>query len=341
MPRAPIDNPKIKDVAALAGVSVTTVSRYLNGHPYIRPEIREKIQAAIDSLGYTPSSIARSLVRKKTDLIGVIVSDVSVSFFSTILGRIEERASKAGYAILVGNIMEDLDKELRYLKVFKGLRVDGLILMHERTTPQIRRFLKSLGFPVVLSSVNPPELDYPSINIDDEAATADAVAYLAGLGHRRIALIGGNLSEKSSGLNRYQGYIHGLERAGLILDKSIVRFGNFKMSDGYRLMGELMESGPLPDAVLALSDDMAAGALLKLADAGIAVPSKISVMGFDDSVVASMMRPALTTIHQPIDDIGSLSVDILIRRIEEGESMDGKVVLEHRVVERSSCRSMV
>jgi LacI family transcriptional regulator len=330
-------HPKIRDVAALAGVSVTTVSRVLNRHPYVRMELRDKVDGAIERLGYSPSSIARSLVRNKTDLIGVIASDVSASFFATILGAIEERASRAGYAILVGNIMEDLGKELRYLEVFRGLRVDGIILMHEKTTQAIGGFLETLDIPVVLSSVKPPDMKFPSVNIDDETATRDAVAYLVGLGHRRIALIGGDRSEISSGLRRFEGYRRALEEAGLPFDETIVKFGDFKIPAGYRLMGELLESKPYPDAVLALSDDMAVGALNRLFDEGLKVPGDISVMGFDDSTLATMTRPALTTVHQPITDIGAASVDLLIRKIKGGGGSVEEVILGHRIVERSSC----
>ena len=186
--------------------------------------------------------------------------------------------------------MEDLGKELRYLEIFKGLRVDGIILMHEKTTPAIRGFLKTLDLPLVLSSVKPPDLKYPLVNIDDEAATRDAVAYLVGLGHRRIALIGGDRSEISSGLLRFEGYRRALEESGIPFDEGIVRFG-ISRCRRYRLMGELLERRPWPDAALALSDDMAAGALNKLFDEGLMVPGgHLRHGGFDDSSLATMTR---------------------------------------------------
>ncbi len=330
-------NPKIKDVAALAEVSVTTVSRVLNGHPYVRLELRDKVDAAIKRLGYSPSAIARSLVTKKTNLIGVIVSDISASFFATILGSIEETASRMGYSILVCNIMEDLKKELRYLEIFKSLRVDGIILMHEATTQAIARFITSIGIPVVLSSIKPEGLHFPLVNIDEEAAAREATAYLADCGHRRIGLIGGELNDSSSSLLRYRGYSKALAEKGLPFDESIVRFGNYKMPDGYRLMGELLAAVERPTAVFCLSDDMAAGAMNRLADEGLHVPGDISVMGFDDSAIASMVRPALTTIHQPIADIGSASVEMLVKRIMGSADSISEIILSHSIVERASC----
>ncbi len=330
-------HPKIKDVASSAGVSVTTVSRVLNGHPYVREEIRAKVAASIEALGYSPSSIARSLVRRSTDLIGVIVSDITASFFSTILGSIEEAASAKGYAILVSNIAEDPEKELRYLKLFKGMRVAGIIVMHEPTTAAIRRYAASIGIPLVVSSARPAGLSEPSVNIDDETAAYDAASYLAGLGHRAIALIGGDCERLTTARMRYDGYRRALAEKGIEADPALVKVGDFKTQDGYMLMGELLRTSPRPSAVFALSDDMAAGAMNRVMDEGLRVPEDISIMGFDDSALASMTRPALTTVHQPIADIGSISVESLIRGIEGDRPSTEGIILRHRIVERASC----
>ena len=330
--------PKIKDVAAHAGVSVTTVSRVLNGHPYVREELRAKVDAAIEELGYSPSSIARSLVRSGTDLIGVIVPDITTSFFSTILGSIEQTASSRGYALLVSNIAENSEKELRYLKLFKGLRVAGIIVMHEPTTPAMRRFVATIGIPLVVSSARPSGLLDVSVNIDDEAAAYDATSYLAGLGHRRIALIGGNAERLQTARMRYDGYERALKEARIAVDPAFVKVGDFKTQDGYRLMGELLAAKrKRPTAVFALSDDMAAGAMNRALDEGLRVPEDVSIMGFDDSALASITRPALTTVHQPIADIGSISVETLIRSIEGTVPSSDGIILKHRIVERSSC----
>ncbi|MFZ2780422.1 MAG: LacI family DNA-binding transcriptional regulator [Rectinemataceae bacterium] len=330
-------NAKIKDVAARAGVSVTTVSRVLNGHPYVREELKSKVERAIEELRYSPSAIARSLVRKSTNLIGVIVPDISASFFSTILGSQEEAATSRGYSILVSNISEDPQREMRYLKVFKEMRVAGIVIMHEAITPAVRRYIDTMDIPIILSSARPLGLKNPSVNIDDEAAAYDAVAYLAGMGHRRIGLIAGGTVELPTTRMRLQGYMRALKDFGIPLDDSIVRFGNFKMQDGYRLMGEILRSAEKPTAVFSMSDDMAAGAMNYIIDEGYSVPRDISVMGFDDSRLAAMTRPALTTVHQPIEEIGSLSIDMLIKSIK-GESSLQEVILRHRIVERSSVK---
>ena len=202
--------PKIKDVAKKAGVSVTTVSRVLNGEKYVKDDLKAKVKRVIDELGYTPSHIARSLVRKKTNLIGVIVPDITSSFYSTILSTIEKTASLNDYNLMVCNIIEDTDKELKYLQVFKQMRVDGIIIMHEKISDEIRELIKKLDIPFLFSSVKPADHKFVSVIIDDYAAAYDATRYLIGLGHERIGFIGGDMRDVTSGQNRYIGYRNAL-----------------------------------------------------------------------------------------------------------------------------------
>ena len=322
------------------GVSVSTVSRVLNGGKYVKTELREKIEREIEALGYTPNHLARSLVLQKTNLLGVIVTDITASFFATILSSVEAYASECNYNLLVCNIAENLDKELRYLNVFKEMRVDGIILMHEGSNEAIQSFLKNLTIPVVLSSVTIKNSRFAMVNIDDTLAAYDAVSYLADLGHERIALIGGDLKDWGTGQNRYQGYQEALRDRSLPLRKEYIKFGNCKIQDGYRLMQELLECDPHPTAIFAVSDDMATGALNCIIDHGLKVPDDFSVVGFDDSALATSVRPRLTTVHQPISEIGKLSVDMLLKQIN-GEAVSlREIILNHHLVERESCRRL-
>jgi len=327
----------IKDVARSAGVSVTTVSRVVNGHRYVRSELRQRVRKAIAELGYSSNFMARSLVRQKTNLIGVIVSNITLSFFSTIFSSIEETASANGYNILVSNIADDLRKELKYIEVFKEMRVAGIILMHEKITRSIVNVLRSVDVPVVFSSVRAAGMRYSSVNIDDEQAAYDATAYLLKLGHRRIGLIGGNMREISSGLKRHRGYQRALRDHGMPLDPKLIRIGDFRMATAYGLMGELLAEEGSPSAVFAVSDEMAVGAMNYCLDNAISVPSTVSVIGFDDTPIASSVRPALTTVHQPIVEIGRRSVQILLQTVEGGIAEPIKVLLPHALVERESC----
>ncbi|KRE49933.1 LacI family DNA-binding transcriptional regulator [Paenibacillus sp. Soil724D2] len=332
--------PKIKDVAKKAGVSVTTVSRVLNGEKYVKDDLKAKVKRVIDELGYAPSHIARSLVRKKTNLIGVIVPDLTSSFYSTILSSIEETASLNDYNLLVCNIIEDTDKELKYLNVFKEMRVDGIIIMHEKLSDDIRSFINKLDIPVIFSSVRPLDHKFVSVIIDDYEAAYDATRYLIELGHERIAFIGGDMRDITSGQNRYVGYRNALKDNRVKIVNDYIRFGDYKTQSGYNLMKELLACEPRPTALFAVSDDMAVGAMNCIHDHQLKVPDDISIIGFDGSQLTELVRPRLSSMEQPIQDMGKITVDTLIELISDPTfSPREDLILGHKLVVRDSCRA--
>ncbi|MGO4268796.1 LacI family DNA-binding transcriptional regulator [Paenibacillus sp. TAF58] len=332
--------PKIKDVAKKAGVSVTTVSRVLNGEKYVKDDLKAKVKSVIEELGYAPSHIARSLVRKKTNLIGVIVPDLTSSFYSTILSSIEETASLNDYNLLVCNIIEDTDKELKYLNVFKEMRVDGIIIMHEKLSDDIRSFINKLDIPVIFSSVRPVDHKFVSVIIDDYEAAYDATRYLIELGHERIAFIGGDMRDVTSGQNRYVGYRNALKDQRVRIVNDYIRFGDYKIQSGYNLMKELLASEPRPTALFAVSDDMAVGAMNCIHDHQLKVPDDISIIGFDGSQLTELVRPRLSSMEQPIQDMGKITVDTLIELISDPTfSPREDLILGHKLVVRDSCRA--
>lgn len=332
--------PKIKDVAKKAGVSVTTVSRVLNGEKYVKDDLKAKVKRAIDELGYAPSHIARSLVRKKTNLIGVIVPDLTSSFYSTILSSIEETASLNDYNLLVCNIIEDTDKELKYLNVFKEMRVDGIIIMHEKLSEDIRSFINKLDIPVIFSSVRPLDHKFVSVIIDDYEAAYDATRYLIELGHERIAFIGGDMRDITSGQNRYVGYRNALKDQRVRIVNDYIRFGDYKTLSGYNLMKELLACEPRPTALFAVSDDMAVGAMNCIHDHQLKVPDDISIIGFDGSQLTELVRPRLSSMEQPIQDMGKITVDTLIELISDPTySPREDLILGHKLVVRDSCKA--
>jgi len=333
--------PKIKDVARMAGVSTTTVSRVLNGEKYVKDELKAKVLRVIDELGYSPSHIARSLVRQKTNLIGVIVPDLTSSFYATILSSIEQTASRSGYSLLVCDIHEDTDKEFKYLNIFKEMRVEGIIIMHEKLSDKIQDFINKLDIPVIFSSVRPPDQKYVSVIIDDYYAAYDAARYLTGLGHERIAFIGGDMRDVTSGQSRYLGYRNALEDSGIAVVDDYIRFGDYKPKSGYEKMKELLEISPRPTAVFAVSDDMAAGAMNCIHDHKLSVPEDISVIGFDGSQLTELVRPRLSSMEQPIEEMGRVTVDSLFDLIQGNENAPKEdLILQHRLVVRDSCRAL-
>ncbi|WP_373230713.1 LacI family DNA-binding transcriptional regulator [Cohnella sp.] len=330
--------PKIKDVARAAGVSVTTVSRVLNGEKYVKDDLKNKVNQAIEQLGYAPSQIARSLVRKKTNLIGVIVPDLTSSFYSTILSSIEEAASSNGYNLLVCNIIEDTDKEFKYLNVFQEMRVEGIIIMHEKINEEIRTLIHKMNIPVIFSSVKPMDQDFTSVIIDDYKAAYDATKYLIELGHEEIGFIGGDMRDITSGQNRYSGYRNALSDHSIKIVYENIRFGDYKVRSGYEQMKDMLRNKQVPTAVFAVSDDMALGAMNCIRDHSLRVPEDISIMGFDGSLLTELVRPTLTSMEQPIHEMGRITMGALMKQISQKGIPTGDIVLEHRLVVRESCR---
>lgn len=331
----------IKDVARKAGVSVTSVSRVLNGEKYISETLLAKVNQAIAELNYTPSHIARSLKKQKTDMIGVIVPDITNHFCSTILSSIEKTASEHGYSLMICNIAEDLDKEYTYLQSFQEMRVDGILIMHQKVDDRIISLMESLTIPTLFTCVKSPLPSKRSVLIDDYQAAFDATAYLIDGGHRQIAFLGGDLRDITAGDARYRGYVDAMQAYELEVDARYIRFGDYKMESGRKLMSDLLQLQELPTVVFAASDDMAVGALNVALDYGLRIPEDISIVGFDGSRIAEVVRPALTTIQQPMEELGRISLESLHMLIENPDtSVPTDLILPHQLVERESCRRL-
>ncbi|MCU6710958.1 LacI family transcriptional regulator [Paenibacillus sp. J5C_2022] len=333
---------RIKDVARLAGVSVTSVSRVLNNSEHVSPKLERKVRDAINQLRYSPSFIAKSLKRSKTNLIGVIIPDVTSSYMAMVLSRIEELASGNGYNLLISNIVEDTDKVVKYLNVYEEMRVDGIVLMHGKANDDIRTFLERTSIPVVVHA--DMGVHVPAVYIDNFHAAYDATSYLIRKGHTRIAHIAGQISEVADARHRYEGFMAACADSAIAVDTGLIRFGDYKLRSGYDRMGELLDaaSGTFT-ALFAASDDMAAGAINCMHDRGLAVPGDISVIGFDGTYIADVVRPRLTTIRQPIGEIGEKTMQLLLAFIEQRtdeQLSTRRIVLKHELIEKDSCCSI-
>lgn len=334
---------KIKDVARAAGVSVTSVSRVLNKGEHISEKLEKKVLRAIEELNYSPSLIAKSLKRNKTYLIGVIIPDITSNFQAMILSRIEEIAGRRGYNLLVSNIVEDTEKVVKYLNIYQEMRVDGIVLMHEKLNRDIGLFLDKTQIPLVVHA--DLGMNLSTVIIDDFKAGYDATSYLISQGHRKIAMIAGDKRDLCAGLKRLEGYAAACMDHGIEVNEALIRYGDYKLASGYRLMTDLLrEARGEFTAVFAASDDMAAGAVNCIQDHQLHVPGDLSVIGFDGSQIADIVRPKLTTIKQPVDRISECTVDLLLEMIESNEQsssthMMRTIVLEHELVEQGSCRA--
>ncbi len=330
----------IKEVAKMAGVSIATVSRALNNEKYVNEELRKKILDIANKLNYEPNYMAKSLLKRKTNIIGVVVSDIATSFFSTILKSIERCASERNYNIMICNIDEDLEKEKKYLSVFKQMCVDGILLTHEQSDESLVAQLKAMSHIKMLAcSCSIKDINCPSVNIDDFKASYDAIKYIYQCGHKKIAYIGSNLHEYTVGKRRFEGVKAAFLNYGI--KDEYIKLSSLKLADGYKMTKEILNEhkNNMPTAIFAGSDELAVGALNCIIDFGYKVPDDIAIVGFDNSMISEHVRPSLTTVEQPIEEIGYFSVSMLIDMIENKIALNNNdIIFPHKIMERESCR---
>lgn len=329
----------IKDVAKLADVSISTVSRVLNSPDSVSEEKRERVLKAIEKLNYRPNALARGLIFKRTQTIGVLMPEISNLFSAELIKGIEEQAHAYKINLILCNTSGQKEKMLQYLNVLKEKHVDGIIFTSKPITEEYYHIFKSMGVPTVLAATESLEYDIPSVKIHDEKAAYDATAYLIEKGHRNIGMISGPTTDTIAGFPRLMGYKQALkEKLNIDSVNELIEFGNYQFEDGYRGMKNLLMKNKDLTAVFCASDEMALGALTYLNEIGLKVPDNISIMGFDNTKMAKMSIPKLTTVAQPISDIGRMACEKLIKRINSEEVAEIRTYLDHKIIERDSVR---
>lgn len=330
----------IYDVAREAGVSMATVSRVVNGNPNVKPSTRKKVLETIERLGYRPNAVARGLASKKTTTVGVIIPDISSLFYAELTRGIEDIANMYKYNIILTNSDQNLDKEIQLVNTLLEKQVDGLLFLGSRITEEHLQVFKTSHAPIVLSATRDPEEKLPSVNIDHKQAAIDAVNFLITRGHKRIGYITGPLEAPLTGQLRLEGYRQALEEHGLSFDQQLIVQGDFRYESGYKATEFLASLENPPTAVLALSDEMAIGALNYYKDNGIHVPEEVEIISFDNTRLTTMVRPQLTSVVQPMYDIGAVSMRLLTKYMNKEKVEDHLVILPHRIEERDSTRSV-
>lgn len=307
----------IKDVAKLAGVSVSTVSRVLNTSGYVEKNTEEKVIEAIKQLNYKPSQIARGLVSKKTKTFGLVLPDITNPFFPELARGAEDEAGKQGYNIMLCNSDWDVGKERMYLNLLSEKRVDGIILVGSRIHDQYLTSWVDVEAPVVLLDRN-SELDIHSICTNNTLGSYLATKHLLDQGYRRIAHIAGATSSPSA-QQRLAGYQKALEEYGFSIDMTLVTEGDYRMSGGSTGMRRLLSLKNVPDAVFCGNDLMAVGALEVLQEAGLKVPTDIGLVGYDGIALSKYVYPKLTTVLQPTYEMGVMAVQLIIESLSDNE----------------------
>ena len=312
--------PKMEDIARLAGVSVSTVSRALAGSPKVTGDTRARIEAAVRETGYVVNQVAQGLRLQRSRQLLVLLPTIANPFFAEVVQGIEEVAGAAGYGVLVGSTENEPEREASLARQLLTGGVDGLVLLTGRIPEGLAEHAMS-GQIVAVSETIPGSL-LPTIAIDNEAAAAAAVAHLLGLGHRRIAHIGGPPGNVLTA-QRARGWRKALAGAG-IGEKPV--FGDFTMASGEAAMTALLTRTPRPTAVFCANDEMAIGAMKAARDAGLRVPTDLSIIGFDDISFAAFTDPPLTTIRQPRRELGRAAVAALLEGSRVRRWMDHELV---------------
>lgn len=323
----------IFDVAAEAAVSTATVSRVANGHPNIKPETRERVQAAMDKLGYVANLKARGLAGGRTNIIGLLVNDLESSYIAQVAKSVDATLSEAGFDLMLATMHMHTDKARRIHSLFNGL-VDGLIVL---LSPGFEPFLPEVAmrsFPVVLID-HAPSSGVSVVNAANAAGTTAAIEHLVGLGHRRIGFVTG-LLEVDSARKRLEAYRTSLTQLDIEFDEELVFRGNFLLASGCRAAKRLLALPNPPTAIMTSSDTEALGVLQAARELGLDIPGDLSVVGFDDIPEAGNMTPGLTTVRQPMDEMGRTAAQLLLDEMAGRDAARGIVELPTELIVRGS-----
>ncbi|MCZ7569248.1 MAG: LacI family transcriptional regulator [Ardenticatenaceae bacterium] len=326
----------MRNVAEYAGVSTATVSHVINGTRYVSPELTGRVLTAMRALNYQPDAVARSLRRRETLTIGLIIPSTEIPFFAAVAHSIEAAAFQAGYNVILCNSGWNLPRELRYLGNLLARRVDGLVCISlEMTADQIAPVVAE-GTPVVMFERRMPGIGLDAVGIDNVQGATAAMTHLLELRHRRIGCIRGLGTSSLSGM-RLEAYRQVLAEWGVAYDPALVCQGDYLPHSGRMAARALMDLDDPPTAIFALNDMMAIGALQVLHERDLRVPGDVAVVGFDGIPLTQYTSPALTTVVQPISEMGRVAVELLLARIRgDGPREAQFVVVEPELVVRAS-----
>ncbi|EXX87775.1 catabolite control protein A [Paenibacillus darwinianus] len=332
--------PTIRDVAKHAGVSISTVSRVMNAPETVVEDKRSRVLEAIGALQYQPNGFARGLIYKKSDTLGVMIPDIENPYYAGLIRGMQDAAVRLNHSLMICNTDRDHDRLLSYIHSFYEKQVDGIIFasdaMHEDYYEEMLRH----RLPFVLASTNAPQFDIPSVDIDDEQAACDAVRHLIENGHKAIGMISFPLGDTISGYPRFDGFQRALREHGQQAYETCVEFAAHRFEDAYAAAVRLLAAHPELTAIFAASDEFAMGAISCVRDSGRSVPEDVSVVGFDNIRMAHMFIPKLTTVAQPVYEIGYRAVCKLHELAMTGEVKELREKLPHKLIIRESTRTL-
>lgn len=325
----------IDDIAKEAGVSKATVSRVMNNTKAVSPELKEKVNQIIEKNNFKPNTFARGLITKKTQTIGVIVSDISNPVDGIIIKGINQICMLEEYTLMVSESGGETEKELELIEAYRDRNIDGIIIVSNNNDKTFIKELSQKEHPIVLIGVE--ELKKIELNIvyhDALKASYDATNLILSYGHKRIGFIGG--PNKSSSVKVYEGFCNALDLSNLKSIDSFLEHGDYSYHSGYECMKKIhLRNNEMPTAVLICNDSMAIGAIHYIQSIGLKVPNDISIVGLDGLEVTSYFNPSLTTVEFPYHEEGIIAAQILFDTIKD-ETKTKSYYLEHKITERNS-----
>lgn len=327
----------IKDVAAKAGVSHPTVSRVINDDTQISEATKKRVRAIMKKLGYRPNLIARSLVRKRTQVIALVVPEFNPHVQPIVQGIVDE-CRRRRYALMLFSTEYWTEEEISYSYVVSNWRADGVLIYnvayHDRLTGDVRE-LRADQVPFVFINKYLREKKVDTVSVDNHQAVRAAVEHLAGLGHRKIGILNGSLMSVD-GVERQQGFKAALQELGLDYDERFAGNANWTETEAREEVRRILQLADRPTAIFCANDLMAMGGIRAAQALGFRVPEDVSFVGFDDIDAARWFQPAVSTLRPPLRDIGGKAIDLLVRRIENPDSPPEQIPLEAKLVIRES-----
>jgi DNA-binding LacI/PurR family transcriptional regulator len=327
----------MNEIARLAKVSLGTVSNVLSGLPTVREPLRKRVMDAVDSLGYQPNQLSRGLRKNKTNIIGMIISDVSNPFFPAVVKGAEDTAFNNGYRLFLCNTDNDFVKEETYLRELQTYLPSGLIIMTSdiKGSTKLAEDYRDAGAAVVYVDRLPHHWTGDTVTSMNEEGAYQATKHLVELGHKQLAMISGSSVLTNSG-ERFQGFLRALRQAKIKCSSKYIQEGNFNKRSGYEKAQSLLQLNPRPTAIFAANDLLAFGALNAIRDLGLRCPEDVSVIGFDNFEFAEFVTPTLSSVEQSGYHLGAKAAQIIVDRIAGKNSARTQLVLPTKLKVRAS-----
>lgn len=324
--------PTIYDVAKKAGVSIATVSKVMNNQP-VRKKTREKVLEAMEELDYKPNILASALMGKRTSTIGFLLPNIANPFVAEMARRVEDRAHEKGYNLVICSTDFDREKEALYVSLLNQKSVDGFILAGDFKNEDVLKSLLEEHIPVVLLAASHPSLLVNSVRVDDFIGGYEVASHLISLGHKKIAVIG---EDATSSKERIRGFKQALQENEMNLRDEMVVIGGSSSEDAELSAAKLLADPEPPTAIFACNDILSMGAILAARGRDIRIPDDLSIVGFDNTLLSMNSDPPLTTVEQPVQDMCSQAVDLLIEEIEGKSKTKQRIIMMPRLIIRNS-----